>query len=59
MSLALFNAQQVSDVNTSILRILQLICYFMGCIARQETKSPLSPTNTDVANVFYICVCWW
>jgi len=38
MSLAflfqLFNAQHVSDVNTSILRSLRLICvsYFMGCI---------------------------
>ena len=31
--ISLFNAQHVSDVNTSILRCLRLICYFMGCIA--------------------------
>jgi len=33
--ISLFNAQHVSDVNTSILRSLRLICvsYFMGCIA--------------------------
>ena len=31
--ISLFNAQHVSDVNTSILRSLRLMCYFMGCIA--------------------------
>ena len=33
--ISLFTAQHVSDVNTSILRSLRLICwgYFMGCIA--------------------------
>jgi len=33
--ISLFNAQHVSDVNTSTLRSLRLIClsYFMGCIA--------------------------
>jgi len=30
--ISLFNAQHVSDVNTSIPRSLRLICYFMGCI---------------------------
>ena len=31
--ISLFNAQRVSNVSTSILRSLRLICYFMGCIA--------------------------
>ena len=31
--ISLFDAQRVPDVNTSILRSLRLICYFMGCIA--------------------------
>jgi len=31
--ISLFNAQHVSDVNTSILRSLRFICYFMCCIA--------------------------
>ena len=31
--ISLFNAQHVSDVNTSIVRSLRLICYFMGYIA--------------------------
>jgi len=31
--ISLFNVQHVSDVNTSILSSLRLICYFMGCIA--------------------------
>ena len=30
--ISLFNAQYVPDVNTSILRSLRLICYFVGCI---------------------------
>jgi len=30
--ISLFNGQHVSDVSTSILRSLRLICYFMGCI---------------------------
>ena len=32
-TISLFNAQRVSDINTSILRDLRLICYFMSCIA--------------------------
>jgi len=31
--ISIFNAQRVSDFNTSILRSLRLICYFVGCIA--------------------------
>jgi len=30
--ISLFNAQQVSDVNTSILRSLRLICWVISCV---------------------------
>jgi len=46
--ISLFTAQHVSDVNTSILWSLRLICYFMGCIAQttMQHQHTLTQSNT-------------